>query len=618
MNKRIYEFDEFLLDLEEKRLLRNGQTVSLQPKVFTMLVAFVEKSGELISREDIMKAVWADTFVEETNLRFCIHALRKALGKNAEGIDYIQTIPKSGYRFTSEVREKITPVIPQQKNAIEVPIEETAKTVTKPKLVLRNWLIGFSVISILCLSILGFVWQRNTVEISENVIGINNIAVLPFETIGEKNTEIQIGLADSMITNLSKIKSLKVLPIASIRKFAGQDFDPITVGRELQTEAVLKGNFRIVANDANVTASLLKVSNGEVVWTETFTAKGDNSAELENSIAVRLSRLLWLRIAEITDEKSLSNQELNPEAIKTYLSARKIWRNGELFRRTEMIGLFEKTLALEPNWALAQSSFAEALLASDRIRLDWEKAEQIAVKAIELDKSIGQPHAVLAEIAHIRDWKWVNAESEFKQAITLNPNYAVSYFKYSQFLRIQRRFAEAETNLKTAIEIEPFSPVFHSSLCQLYYFDHKTDKAIESCKNARQIDPDHWLVSKLLFWIYVERKMYAEIDELVLGKLSPSKRAEHPLTKAIAENDLKSFWQHLIDEPVKEGNTNVQPISNAVLYSQIGEKEKVLSNLELALENHDDNLPEINAEPTFDSIRNEIRFAEIVRKIGLK
>ena len=618
MDKRIYEFDEFLLDLEEKRLLRNGQTVSLQPKVFTMLVAFVEKHGELISREDIMKAVWADTFVEETNLRFCIHALRKALGKNAEGIDYIQTIPKSGYRFTSEVREKESPILPQQKNEIEVPIEEAAETDTKPKLVLRNRLIGFSVISILCLSILGFVWQRNTVEINEDVIGINNIAVLPFETIGEKNNQMQIGLADAIIANLGKIRSLKVMPMASIHKFAGQDFDPIAVGRELQTEAVLKGNFRIVGSDANVTASLLKVSSGEVVWTETFTAKGNNAVELENSVAVRLSRLLWLRIAEITAEKSLSNQELNPEAIKTYLSARKIWRNGELFRRTEMIGLFEKTLALEPNWALAHSSYAEALLAADRMRLDLEKAENLAGRSIELDKTIAQPQTVLAEIAHFRDWNWEKSESEFKHAIKLNSNYAVSYLKYSEFLRIQRRFAEAETTIKKAIEIEPFSPVFHSSLCQLYYYDRKTDKAIESCKYARQIDPDHWLVSKLLFWIYVERKMYAEMDELVLGKLSPNKRAEHPLTKAIAENDLKSFWQHLIDEPVKEGNTNVQPTSNAMLYSQIGEKEKVLSNLELAFENHDENLPGINAEPTFDSIRNEIRFAEIVRKIGLK
>jgi DNA-binding winged helix-turn-helix (wHTH) protein/TolB-like protein/Tfp pilus assembly protein PilF len=615
MNKRIYEFGEFLLDLQQKRLLRNGQAINLQPKVFTMLVAFVEKPGELISHDHLMNAVWADTFVEETNLRFCIHALRKALGKNAEGVDYIQTIPKSGYRFTADVREKTTPI---EKLEAKVSVLETAKTVTKPNRLLRNRLIGLSVISISAILISFFVLRPNAAEVSEDSIGINKIAVLPFETVGEKDADMRISLADSIITNLSKIKNLKVLPTASIRKFIGQNFDPLAVGRELQTEAVLKGSFRIVDKEASVTASLLNVSSGEMVWTETFTVKANNPTELESSIAIRLSRLLWLRVAEITDEKSLGNQNLNPEAVKTYLAARKIWRNGELFRRTEMIGLFEKAIALEPSWALAQSSYAEALLTSDQIFIDWGKAAQIAGKSIELDKSLAQPHTVSAEITHSRDWNWANAESEFKQSITLNPNYAVSYFKYSQFLRLQRRFAEAETSIKKAVEIEPFSPVFYSSLCQLYYYDHKSDKAIEACKYARQIDPDYWLVSKLLFWIYADKKMYAEMEEMVLGKLSPDKRAEHPLTKALAKNDLKLFWQSVIAEPSKEGKTNDIPTSNAMFYLQIGDKEKALKNLELALKIHDDNLPEINADPTFDSIRDEVRFSEIIRKIGLK
>ena len=113
MNKKTYEFGEFLLDLDEKRLLKNGQTVSLQPKVFDMLVVFAERHGELLSRDELMNAVWMDTFVEETNLRFCIHALRKALGKNAEGKDYIETIPKRGYRFTAETTENSSEIIPE-------------------------------------------------------------------------------------------------------------------------------------------------------------------------------------------------------------------------------------------------------------------------------------------------------------------------------------------------------------------------------------------------------------------------------------------------------------------------------------------------------------------------
>jgi DNA-binding winged helix-turn-helix (wHTH) protein/TolB-like protein len=614
MNKRIYEFDEFLLDLAEKRLLRNGQVINLQPKVFKTLIAFVEKPGELISREDLMNAVWADTFVEETNLRFCIHALRKALGKNAEGVDYIQTIPKSGYRFIGEIVEQVTPI---QNAESKISVEETAKTAATPNHILRNWLIGLSVILISAVFIFSFL-RPNAAEVSEDSIGINKIAVLPFETIDEKNAEMRIGLADSIIANLSKIKSLKVLPTASIRKFIEQDFDPLAVGRELQTEVVLKGSFRVVDKEANVTASLLKVSNGEIVWTETFTVKANNPTELESSIAVRLSRLLWLRVAEIADEKSLGNQKLNPEAVKNYLSARKIWRNGELFRRIEMIGLFEKTVALEPNWALAQSSFAEALVASDSIQVDWERAEQIADKAGKIDTSMAQPHSVLGEIAHFRDWKWENAENKFKKAIFLNPNYADSHFKYSQFLQIQRRFGEAESEIKKAIEIEQFSPVYHASLCQLYYYDHKTQKAFAACNYAKQIDPDYWRVPKLLYWIYVERKMLPEIGEMILGKLPADERANHPLTKALSENNLRSFWQYLINQPSKNGETKTRPLTQAMILLQLDEKDEALNYLADAFNRHDYILPTINADPAFDSIRNEKRFVEIVQKIGLK
>ena len=612
MNKQIYEFDAFLLDLEQKRLMRNGQPVSLQPKVFDLLVFFVERHGELVSRDELMQAVWTDTFVEETNLRFCIHALRKALGKNAEGKDYVETIPKRGYRFTAETSEKSAEIIP------ETIAETPPKIVEKPLAFKRNWLIGIAVFSLICLLIFAFAWQRNNVQTPKNALGFNQLAVLPFETVGEKEQAMQIGLTDSMITNLSKIKSLKILPIASVRQFAGQNFDALTVGKELQADAVLSGNYRFDGENVSVTANLLRVSNGATIWTETFTAKGKSDFEIENSIALRTARLLSLKIAEAEDEQNLANQKLNAEAVQSYLTARKIQRRHELFRRKEMIGLFEKAIALEPNWALAYAYYGEALLTADQLFIDWEKVERTANKAIELDNSLAQPHTTLGEIYETRDWNWEKAESEYKQAAALNPNYALSYRKYSRILQTGRRFAEAEAQLNKAVEIEPFSPVYHSSFCELYAFDRKFDKALAACNYVKQIDPDFWRTPKLLYWIYVERKMYAELGEMILGKLSPTKRAAHPLTKAFAENDLRSYWQSIIDEPSKSGTTYDRPTANAMFYLQIGEKEKALEYLEIALEHHDDNLPTVNADSTFDAIRNEKRFVEIMRKIGLQ
>lgn len=629
MNKELYEFGDFTLDVRQKNLRRDGQAIPLQPKVFDMLVFFAENSGELVSRDDLMRAVWAGTFVEETNLRFCIHSLRKALGKTADGKDYVETIPKRGYRFVAEVSKKsaapvaekvaeeIAPIqeeISESKNSLEIPPQVV---VEKNHFAKRRWLIGaVAVAAIGCLILAFTIGKKRAPVATANALSFSRLAVLPFETIGERERVMQIGLTDSMISNLGKIKNLDVLSIASVRRYAGQNFDAAAAGRELSADAVLSGSFRFDGEKIQVIANLRRTADGAAIWSETFTVQGKTDFERETAIALRAARLLSLKIADAEDEQSIANENLNPEAVQHYLAARRIYRTGELFRRKEMNGLFEKCVQLEPYWALARAAYAEALLTSDQLLVEWEKAEQTANKTIEFNKNLAQPHAVLGEIYQWRDWNWEKSEAEFKRAVALNPNYAAAYHKYSQFLRVQRRFAEAEATLEKAVELEPFSPIFHASFCELYVFDRKFEKALEACNRAKQIEPDYWRVPKLLYWIYVERKMYPELGEMILGKLSPAERETHPLTKALAENDLRSFWQSLIDEPSRSGKA--RPVSLAMFYLKLGEREKTLDQLELALAQRDMYFPAVNADLSFDSIRDEKRFAEMMKKIGLQ
>ncbi len=611
----IYEFGDFQLNLEQKSLQRNGRTVPIQPKVFDMLVVLAEKQGEIVSRDDLMKAVWRDTFVEESNLRFCIHTLRKTLGKNANGKGYVETIPKRGYRFTSDVSEKSAEIIPETKILEEIPLP---KIIEKPQTAKRNWLISVTFFLLIGLSILAFAWQRSGVQSPKSVFGINTLAVLPFASANENKTEFQINLADAMISELSKVRSaqLKVLPLAAVRKFAGQNSDALKVGKELDADACLSGTYRVDGAKIHVSLSLWRVSDGENMWTENLTLDRSANLNLESAISLRTARLLSLKIADAEDEKSLANQKLNAEAVQNYLSARRIWRRGELFRRNEMVGLFEKAIAAEPNWALAFAGYAEALVAADQYFVKWEHAAQIAGKAIELDKSLAAPHAILGEIYQWRDWNWEAAESEFKQAIALEPDYAPAHFRYSKFLQLQRRFGETKAELQKAAEIEPFSPTYQMAFSELYLSNRKFDKALAACKYVEQIEPDFWLNRKVLYQIYVEKKMYAELGEMVLGKLSPAEKAAHPLSKASIENDLRPYFQYLLNEPAKGGQENLVP--KAAVYLQLGETEKVLENLENALAKRDQNLPIVNADSRFDAIRSEKRFEEIMRKIGLQ
>lgn len=615
MNKQVYEFGEFLLDVDEKRLLRNGQRVSLQPKVFDMLTVFARRQGELISRDELMKAVWADTFVEETNLRFCIHGLRKALGKTPDGKEYIETIPKRGYRFNADSGGKSTEKTAEIEVSETIPLpERTSQEADQSK---KRKSLKWAVVCGLILALIAVgAWWFYQPTAPKTALDFETLAVLPFESAGENQSDLQIGLADAMITNLGKIKPLKVVPLASVRKLTGQNFEALDAGKELGADAVLSGTYRFEGENVRVTVNLWRVENGGIIWTETFTTQRKSGFEFENSIALRTARLLWLKIADLEDEKSLMGKNLSPEAVQNYLSARKIQRTGELNRRKEMLGLFEKAVALEPSWALGYAGYAESLIASDQIFVEWEKVEQMAQKTIELDASLAQSHVVLGEMYRWRDWDWEKSEAEFKRAIALDPNYAPARLGYSQLLRLQRRFAEAEEELKKAVEIEPFSPYLQSSFCELYSFDRKFDKALAACNYANSIEPNFWRVQKLLFWIYLEKKMYAELDALILGKLSPAQKAAHPLNNALASNDWRSYFQSLIDEPAKSGRENY--IAKAMFHLQLGEKEKALDNLEKALEKRDFALPTANADSAFDGIRSEKRFAEIMRKIGLQ
>lgn len=620
MNKKTYEFGEFFLDLNGKLLRKNGQIVSLQPKVFDLLVCFVERQGELITREELMKAVWRDTFVEETNLRFCIHSLRKALGKNSEGKDYIETLPKRGYRFVAETPPK--PVEIELENDQITEEIQTEEISIPPKIerrtISRNKIIIASFAAIFVFSIIGFgVWQLFLKQKTpQNITEFESLAVLPFESAGENQNDLQIGLADALITNLGKIKQLKVLPLASVRKFSGQNFNALTAGKEVGADAVLSGTYRFDGENVRVSVNLSRVADGENVWSETFSVVRKNNLDLENAVALRTSRLISLKVAELDDEKNVGASNRNAEAVQNYLSAQKIRRTGELNRRKEMIGLFEKTIEREPNWALAYASFAEALVASDQFNVDWEKAEQNAKKALELDNSLATPHAILGEIYHWRDWNWEASESEYKKAVALAPENASARHKYSFLLRYQRRFAEAEAQLAEAVKIEPFSPLFRCSYCELYYFDNKSDKALTECNYAMQIETDFWWTQKLLYWIYLKRKMNDELGELVLGKISPAERSVHPLTKAINENDLRPYFQEEIERISKK--PNVSPVSLATNYMLIGENEKALEFLEIALKERNRSLPQMNADPLFDPIRNDKRFYLIMRQIGLQ
>jgi tetratricopeptide (TPR) repeat protein len=236
-------------------------------------------------------------------------------------------------------------------------------------------------------------------------------------------------------------------------------------------------------------------------------------------------------------------------------------------------------------------------------------------RSLELGDGFPQPHAALAEKYRWVDWDWTNAETEFKRAIAIAPDYSPAYSKYSSLLRVQRRFAEAEENMLTAIRLDPFSPLYYSSLCDLYLDDRKHEKAIAACRTAQQIDPEFWLATKVLFQIYLDQRRADALAELELAKLSAPERATHPLTQAAKTGDFSPYFQMLLKD--SQENPRRSLVNEATIQMRLGDIDKTLELLHEAFETREFSFPSANADPVFAPLRNDRRFLDLMAKAGL-
>lgn len=598
MPPKIYEFNEFRLDPAQKTLQKNGEIVAIQPKVFDVLAVLVERGNTLVSREDLLREVWGETFVEETSIRLCIHSLRKIFDGR-----FIETVPKRGYRFSGEIKE--TEIAPPTKNDSPAVLPEKSLGVSRFR---QNYKI-FTIAA--CLIFL--VAALSAMYFRENAPAEKmTIAVLPFAQIGEKTVQ-NLAVADAVIVQLSKLKDFKILPISSVQNYAERNFDALSTGRELRAGAVLFGSFQVEKDRTRVSASLQNTETGETVWSENFDVKPDEATGFETSIAARLARLFALEMIEYDDEKSAREQNVNSEARNAYLSARKIWRSRDLGRVEEASSLLNQSVRLEPDWAAAHSANAESLLMDDTIFTVYEKAEQVALKTLELDAQQIGAIIVLGQVALNKDSDIEKAETLFKKAIEINPNYASAYNEYGNLLAFKGNFAESERILKKALELEPFSPLYNTSLCQTYYFDKKSDAALKQCRFAQQLEPDFWLARKNLFWIYVFKKMNKEAAEMILTRFSDAEKERLPFVKPMLAGDFAEYWKYQLGGKSQMPNGYV----NAVFYMQLGEREKALESLEQHFANKGRPSFTVNADPIFEQLKSDPRFVDILRKLKL-
>jgi DNA-binding winged helix-turn-helix (wHTH) protein/tetratricopeptide (TPR) repeat protein len=562
--RRSYEFDAFRLDPAERQLLRDGVHVPLTPKVFETLVVLVERRGHLVEKGELMKLVWADAFVEEANLARCVHTLRRALGEEHDGHKYIETVPKRGYRFSGEVR-----------------VHEQA-------------IAGAP---------------------------IKTLAVLPFKSLVAEHREeaLEVGMADTLISRLGNNREIVVRPISSVRKYGGLEQDAVQAGRALAVDSVLDGSIQRWGENIRVNVRLVKTADGASLWAGTFDEKFTDIFVVQDAIANKVAAALALQLGGEEQKHLTRRYTENVEAYQFYLKGRFHWNKRAPQDLRKSIEHFKQAIALDPNYALAYAGLADAytLLANagSPAHEIMPKARDAALKAVSLDDNLAEAHAALGNTIIYYGYDFAGAEREHKRAIELNPNYATARHWYSELLMGLGRHEEALAEIRRALEIDPLSLILNRQYGASLLFARQYDAAIEQMKKTVELDANFAVGHSTLSVAYRMKGNYAEsVEELArFQELSGGEQTAALMRESFAEGGWQGFLRAMTGEPRP---VNLTPYNLATFHAELGEHDEALIELNKAYQNREGILGLLNVDPRFDSLRDESRFQDLLRRFG--
>ncbi len=584
-----FEFGPFRLDLSERLLLRNGKAVPLAPKVFETLAILVENSGHTLEKDELMRRLWPDSFVEESSLSQNIFQLRKALDEGNSGRQYIETIPKRGYRFAVAVRE----------------INGDAAT-SSPYLMSNQSLIKGDEAGLL----------------------VKSLAVLPFEPLleeGKADEHLGLGMAHDTIIKLGGLRNLVVLPTRAVFKYAGRKNDPLAIGRKLNVDAVLEGTIQRAAERVRVTVQLIAVENGKTLWSGKFDEDFTDIFAVQDSISEQVAGALALRITGDERRRLRKRYTENTDAYQTYLMGLFFWNKRSKDGLNKAVNYFQQAIEKDPSYGLAYAGLADSyfLIAyGERDPLPrnegYEKSRSTALRALELDPFVAEAHASLATVKVKYDKDPVGAERSFEQAIAINPSCAMAYSRYTYFLAAMGRLPESLKWIRRAQDLDPLSPDMNASLASVLYFAREYDEAISYCERALTLEPNFLEAFLWLGLSYEQKGMLEEaITQFSKAKDANADSAEplELLGHVFAFSGQRAKAQRLLSELDSARKKNsVHPYNIALIHAALGQTEKAFEWLGKPYANWTERLRMLRFDPRMDSLRQDSRFAAILQR----
>ncbi len=615
----VIRFGVYEARLRSGELYKDGHRIKLQEQPFQVLVLLLERPGDVVTREELRQKLWpTDTFVDfDTGLNSAIKRLRDALNDSADHPRYIETLPRRGYRFVGPV------------DGMPVQTGSASETVAAlPARLPRRRVWMAAAIVAVALIAAGYFARERIAPRAHPPAGRVMLAVLPFENLsGDPQQEyFSDGLTEEMTTELGRLQPerLGVIARTSAMEYKKKGGDIRRIAGELGVDYVLEGSVRREGERVRISAQLIAARDQTHLWAESYDRDRAGILSLQREVALGIARQIELKLTPQQQQRLASRRPINPEAHDAYLKGRYFFNRPETDQK-KVVEYFQDSINKDPGYAAAYAGLADAYAWSVYEQLLpprelFGRAKAAALKAVELDPTLAEAHASLANVGDFEWQDWDFAPREFQRAIALNPNYANAHAWYAQALAFQGRFQEAEAEIKRAEELDPLNLFIKTQVGWIYMWAGQLDRAMAQWLRVVELDPNFPLVQYNLAGGYEAKGRYPEAIAIY--------------RKALMHQDYTYNWALLACAYAKDGQEAearkilakmkertkreyVSPYLFALLHMALGEKEQALNWLEKGYDDRDSIILNIKVEPqAWLPLREEPRFQALLRRIN--
>lgn len=617
-------------------IIARGSAIShLEPKAMQVLLVLAEHSGEVLTKDVLISAVWPDTFVSEQVLTNAIWQIRQAFGEKNK--DYIQTIPKSGYRLTGRVLPNWAEFQAGYEKALFEPeksgpaenLPSAAPSVksllTRRRIAIVAWCVAAVV---LVLTVASLYLLRTGAFASKRSV---TIAVLPFANLsGDPQQEfLSDGMTEELIMQLGNLQPQKLGVIARTTamtyKNSGKRIDQI--GKELGVDYILEGGVRREGDIVRVTANLVDVASQRQLWGRNYQQASKDLVLVQTDIAASIAEQIHLRLTP-KQQAELSNPRIvHPVARDEYLQG--LYLLGKFNKKDaeKAITHYKRAAELDPQYAQPHVGMADAYFilgqplrsatgVAPREYLALSKQE--ALKAVQIDDKLAGAHSLLAIAMLFHDWDWKGAEAEFQRALELDSNSTVAHLYYGLFLTYAGRHEEAALHLRRAVELDPLRLGLVTLTAELYLNSRDYVKALAQVQRVLELDPNFEYALSIKYGVFLYSGKGAEALSVFKHRLKMHGGSESELTRVqelFEREGTRGLSRYSIEH--MGDSTPVLNFPLAVNYARLGDADRAIENLEKSFQIHDSSLLCIGTYPAFDSLREDTRFRDLVQRVGI-